>query len=259
MSQILGTQRPRGISAGGLRNWAIIFLTVGLTGRGILQHGMLNLDALSGAQLFEAMQADPNVMTIATVALIFQALETCAAPLFAFLLVEGFLHTSDFQKYLTRVALVGVAAELPYNFAMTGKLLDLGSRNPAFGLAISLVMLWFFGKYPEKGMKDLGKKAMAFVGAFLWCQLLKVDGGNCLVILAGMLWLVRNKESSRAVFGFSGSLLCSLFDMFYIVSTMSFLLIHMYNGEEGNQNRIFNYAVYPVILLAIAIVSNFVV
>ncbi len=257
MSQVLGRQRPRGISASGLRNWAIIFLAAGIFGKGVLQNGMLY--GASGAELFELMQTDANAMTIATIALVCQAIETCAAPLFAFLLVEGYQKTSDFQKYITRVGLLALAAELPYNLAVSGKLLDLGSRNPAIALVIALVMLWFFSKYPEKTAKNFGMKAMAFVGAFLWCQMLRVDHGNCLVVLTAVLWLVRRKADHRALYGFSASLVCSLFDVFYMVSTMSFMLIHMYNGEEGNQNRIFNYAVYPVLLLAAGIAAKFIV
>ncbi len=259
MSEILGRQRPRGISAAALRNWAIAFLAIGVFGRGVLQNGILNLNALSGTQLLEVMQADENAMIVATVALICQAVETCAAPIFAFLLVEGFRHTSSFQNYITRVGILALVSELPYNFAMTGKLLELESRNPALSLVIALVMLWFFQKYPEKGLKNTGLKLMAFVGAFLWCWMLHIDQGNCMVILVAILWLVRKKEETRAVFGFSASLLCSLLDMFYIVSTMSFMLMHMYNKEEGNQNRAFNYAVYPVLLLAVGIVAKFVV
>ncbi len=259
MSEILGTRRKRGITAAGLRNWGIVFLLIGLAGRGILQNGLLNLSSVSGAQLFEAMQADDSVMIYATVALIFQCIETCAAPLFAFGLVEGFLHTSSLEKYMTRVALVGLVSEIPYNFAMTGKLLDFGTRNPALSLIICMVMLYFFQKYPEKGLKTFGMKAMAFIGAYLWCQLLRIDQGNCMVILTAVLWAVRKNERNRAVLGFLGSVICSIFDMFYIVSTMSFMLIHMYNGDAGERNRKFYYAVYPVALVVIGIVAKFIV
>ncbi len=258
MNQVLGRQRPRGISAAGLRYWALAFLTVGVVGKGVLQNGMLNLNALSGTELFQLMQTDPNAMTISTIALVCQAIETCAAPLLAFLLVEGYQNTASVQRYIQRVAILGIVSELPYNFAMTGKLLDLGSRNPVFSLVISLVMLWFFSKYPEKGIKNFALKAMAFVGAFLWCAMLRVDQGNCLVILTAMLWAVRKKEDHRAVYGFSGSLLCSVLDLFYMTSTMSFMFIHRYNGEEGDQNRWFNYAFYPVLLLAAGIAAKFV-
>lgn len=257
MNERLSRRRTRGIGAGALRNWGIIFLAVGIAGRSILQNAVLGLGGMSNMELFNAMQADANVMNISTVALVFQAIETCAAPLFAFLLVEGFLHTSNFEKYLIRVGCLALVSELPYNLAMTGDIFYLTSRNPVFALFLSLVMLFFFNKYSEKGIKNLFIKAMIFAAAFLWCLMLHVDQGICLVTMVAVLWLVRKKGNMRAILGFCSAMVCSVFDIFYMVSAMSFIFLHLYNGEEGNQSRAFSYAVYPGMLLVIGIAAKF--
>lgn len=257
MNERLSRQRPRGVSAAALRNWGIVFLAAGIVGRSILQNAILDMGNVSAMALLTAMQNDSTTMVIATVALVCQAMETCAAPLFSFLLVEGFVHTSDFRKYLTRVGLLALVTELPYNLAMSAKFFDTESRNPVFGLFICLVMLFFFSRYQEKGLKNLGMKALVFVASFLWCIMLGIDQGVCLVVMVGVIWAFRNKGTMRAMFGFCSAMICSLFDLFYMVATMSFIFLHLYNGEKGDQNRAFSYAVYPAMLLVFGIAAMF--
>ena len=82
-------KRSSGISSNGLRTWGMFFLLAGMLGKSILQNGLLNLGAVSFGQLLEQMQTSRAAMLYATLALVLQAMETCAVPIFAFLLVEG--------------------------------------------------------------------------------------------------------------------------------------------------------------------------
>lgn len=258
MNERLSTKRTRGISASALRTWGIFFLAIGIAGRSVIQNSILQLGSVSNAELFEAMQANPEIMSYATLALVFQAVETCAAPIFAFLLVEGYLHTSDFKNYIVRVLGCAVLSEIPYNLAMSARLVDLDTRNPAFALVLCLVMMFFFQKYEGKGLKKFGMKAMVFIAAFLWCPMLGIEAGICLVVMVAVLWALRNKPAMRGIFGFSSSMVCSVFDLFYMASSMSFIFVHLYNGEQGNRNKYFNYLVYPVILLVVGLAAMFV-
>ena len=257
MAYILRSNQARkGSDAASLRKWALIFLTAGIIGRAILRNGMLGLDSLNGAELMAVLDKD-GAMTVAAVAILCGVLETCAVPLFAFFLVEGFLRTSSFEKYLLRVAGVAIVSELPYNFAMSGKLLDLGSRNPAFGLVIALVMLFFFGRYGEKKLMHTLMKVMIFTAAFLWCLMLHIDQGICIVVFVGALWLIREKSNLRSLTAFAGAMLCTLFDFFYMGACLSCIMLHRYNEERGEQNEILNYAAYPVLLLVFGIAAKF--
>ena len=151
---------------------------------------------------------------------------------------------------------MALISELPYNLAYSGKLLDLNSRNPVFGLFICLVMLFFYGRYVDKGVKNTALKAMITVAAFLWCLMLHIDQGICLVVMVAMLWFARSKSNVRAVLGFSSAMLCTIFDMYYIGSCLSFIMLHRYNEERGEQNEKLNYAFYPAALLVIGIVAK---
>lgn len=260
MSVRLSSRRtPRGTNAATLRACAFVFMTVGVIGRSILQNVFLGVNSLTGQEMLALLETDPAAMAILTAALLCKLVESCAAPLLAFLLVEGFLRTSSFEKYLIRIGVLALVTELPYNLAINGKLLHMGSRNPVFALFLGLVMLYFFNRYAGKGVKNIAVKVLVFVSAFLWCRMLNIEHGDCLVILVAVLWYVREKSNFRAVFAFGGAMLCTLFDMFYIGSCMSCIMLHRYNGERGEQNVVFNYAFYPALLLIVGVLGNFLV
>lgn len=256
MSIRLASHRiPNGRDAASIRKWAMIFLAIGIIGQALIQNGLLSMNSITGDQLVNAMDADPAVMTLVTVALVCKIIETCAASLFAFLLVEGFRRTSSFEKYLLRIGGLAVVSEIPYNLAYGGKLLDLGSRNPVFGLFIALVMLFFFNRYAEKGFKNSAIKLLIFTAAFLWCRMLGIEQGVCLVTLVAVLWLARSKGDMRALYAFVGSMLCTIFSIYYMGSCLSCIMLHRYNDERGEQNQKLNYAFYPAALLIVGIVS----
>lgn len=259
MSIRLASRRiPNGRDAASIRKWAMVFMLVGIIGQGVIQNGLLNLNSISGNELVDAMDANPAVTTLVTVALICKVIETCAAPLLAFLLVEGFQRTSSFEKYLVRVGGLAVVSEIPYNLACGGKLLDLGSRNPVFGLFIALVMLYFFKRYEERSIKNTAIKLVIFAAAFLWCQMLGIAQGICLVTLVGILWLARGKSEMRALYAFMGAMLCTVFSTYYMGCCLSCIMLHRYNQERGEQNPKFNYAFYPAALLIVGIAAKFI-
>ena len=257
MAYILRSNQTRnGTDAASLRKWAMVFLAIGVIGRVIIRNGMLGLDSLNGAELMAVLDND-GAMAVAGAAILCGILETCAVPLFAFLMVEGFLRTSGFEKYLLRVLAAAAITELPYNLAMGGTLLDTTSRNPVFGMAISLVMLFFWGRYSEKSLKNTLMKLLIFVAAFLWCLMLHIDQGICIVVFVTSLWVVREKSNFRALTAFAGAMICTIFDVFYIGACLSCIMLHRYNEERGDQNRIVNYAFYPVVLLIFGIAVKF--
>lgn len=124
-------KRSSGISSNGLRTWGMFFLLAGMLGKSILQNGLLNLGAVS---FRAAAGADADLPAqrccMQRWRCSWQAMETCAVPIFAFLLVEGVEHTSSLRNYALRVAGLAVLSELPYNLATSGKLLDTTSRQP---------------------------------------------------------------------------------------------------------------------------------
>lgn len=255
------TSQPRqrgGVTRSTLRLWAFLCLTLGTLGFSVIQNRLLNLGNTSAEALLAAMQASPRVMTYATVALILQAIHCCAAPLFAFLLVEGFQRTGNREKYFLRVLGVAVLSELPYNLAVGGKWLITPTRSPAFGLVLAMVMLYFFSRYREKSLTHIVIKAVVAVAAVLWSMMLGIQDGAPLVVLSMVLWLTWRKPILRTIFGCVSAFACSLFSPFYMLSPMVFILLHLYNGEQGEDNIWVKHLAYPAMLLVFGILSVYI-
>lgn len=250
MEQI-NQRRSGGLTGNALRTWGFVFLVLGTAGMSLIQNAMLGFQGMNAAQILEAMGDSQVAMGLVTVALVLQAIEACAVPLFAFLLVEGYQHTSDWKHYLGRICIVALLSELPYNLAMSGRIWMTDSRNPVFGMALALAMLYLYGRF-----SNLFLKAAITVAGVLWCQMLNIDYGAFTVILVAVLWGMRKRTQYRLFVGCGAAVACCLISPFYLASPMSFLAIHGYNGEPGERNRLVNYLAYPVILLVFGILGK---
>ena len=253
-------QKTTGISRTSLRMWGLLFLVAGIVGRSILQFRMLGLGVISGPELLELLSSSPDMMTIATTALILQIMETCALPIFTFLMVEGFLHTSDFPKYMLRVLGVAAISEIPFDLAVSGKFLDLSIQNPALGLPLCLLLLNFFRAYPGKSPKNLFIKLLITLATLGWSAMLRVEYGVCMVMVAVSLYLLWEKPLARNMVGATVAILCGRGSLLMMAAPMGFLAVHCYNEEKNTEeNRYISYLAYPVCLLIVAIAGNFIV
>ena len=251
----LRTEQPKGLTRAGIRKWGILFLILGLFGRSILLNRYLGIADMTSDQLLEAMSAGSHVMTIVTIALISQFVEACAAPIFCLLLAEGMAHTSNAVKYMVRVLGLALISEIPFNFAMSGKLLDFSSRNPVFGMAMALLVLYLFTRFSEKNIMHFAYKIAFVIAAVFWCGLLRIDSGLICLILTVVFWMFRKKPNIRNLMGGIAAMLCSFLSIFYMVAPMGLMVLHFYNGEKGEENRWVTYLWYPVILTILGIVG----
>lgn len=257
MERLGNHYKKTGITVNALRIWGMIFLAAGVIGRGLIQNHMLNVASMSTVQMLEAMQSSEMVMNYATMSLALQALETCAAPIFGALLVEGIKHTSDFKQYFLRILGSACVTEITYNLAMGKGILDLSSRNPMFSLVLGMILIFFYMRY-SGGFKNLMVKVLVTAAAFVWVKMLNIEFGSPMLVIIAVLWATRNKGLYRNLAGASASIACSLFSPFFLASPMSFLAVHMCNWERSEEeNRVVNYLMYPGILLLAFAVGKF--
>ena len=174
--------RDFSLSATALRALGLLFLAVGLAGSVIQRR--LGVGVLANSELWETIQNSQTAMGFATVALVFQALEACAVPIFVFLLVEGARVTSSYGKYLLRVLVLAFVCEIPYNLAVYGELWTFESLNPVFAMVSCLIMLFFFRQFPGKKARNVVIKIVAVIGVFMWSNIFRISDGACCVLLA---------------------------------------------------------------------------
>lgn len=251
-----------GLSAQGLRIWGLLFVVFGMVLNPALQ---------------KTLASNEVDFIFTSMGLILQLLHFCAIPIFCFLLVEGFTHTSSVKNYAIRIGILALVVILPYNLATYGKLLgDFSFQNllsiklnPVFGLLLGLVLLYFFRRYPGKTLKRVLLKAFLWVMAFVWTQMLHIEYGVAVILLVPIIYFLRKKRMVMIFAGCIAMTLCGFLDVAgeasayirtasYIASApVAFIIIHFYNGEPGEGNRYVNYAAYPVILLAIGLLAKF--
>lgn len=249
----LRTEQPKGLTREGLRKWGMLFLALGVFGRGILQARFLGTSDMNNAQLLESLSEVPEAMLVATFAIVLQFVETCAAPIFCLLLAEGYANTANPVPYIARVAGVAVVSEIPYNYAMGAKFIDMSSRNPVFGLVICLVLLYLYGFFREKKLTNFLMKVLITLAAVVWCRMLCINDGICCVLMTVAFWGFRKKPVIRNLMAGGAAMVCCLFSLYYLAAPLAMLVVHFYNGEKGEGNRLVNYLFYPVILTVISI------
>ena len=249
----LRTEQPKGLSRSGLRKWGMFFVILGIFGRSILQNRYLGITQITGEQLLAVMESTPGAMIAATAAIAMQFVETCAAPIFCLLLADGYAHTSNAGKYFTRVLSVAAISEIPYNFAVTGNLLDMSSRNPVFGIVISLILLYLYDHFAARKAGNWLINIGVTFAALIWCRMLSIEYGACCVLISAVFWAFRNKPNLRNLMGGAAAMVCSLFSLFFMASPMGMLVIHFYNGEKDEENRLIASLFYPIALTVIGL------
>ncbi len=245
MERLEQPQQKRGLHSSALRTWGMLFVVLSVASKLLLRKAFPSIGQMTGQTLLEALSQPGNSMMMLTAFIVMQAVASCAIPIFAFLTVEGFAHTASRKKYILRVILLAIACEPLYNLAVSGSLLDLGSRNPAFAVAFGLVMLYFYKRYP----KTLVKLAVT-AAAILWCSILGVEHGAFFVFLVAVLSWAQQRQNWRTLIGCGAAAMGVLFSPYYLASPMGLLAVHFYNGERGESSKLVNYLCYPVILLA---------
>lgn len=251
--RIMGDRREKrmenmGINRNKLRLLGLVLLALGMMGRGILETRVLGVSTGTTQQLLQVLDMEGG-MTAAAVALVFEAMESCAVPVFAVLTLDGFLHTGNFRNYLLRVIGLAVVSEIPYNYAMSGQLLEPTTRNPVFGLALCLVMLYLYQYYQGSQLGKMLIKLVVCAASLLWALLFGIRYGCILLILVNVLWVFRDRPSLRSFLGAAAAVCCCVVNPLYMFTPFGFLAAHLYNGEEGIPMGRLPYIMYPLMLI----------
>ena len=201
----------------------LLLLALGAMGRGIIQTRFLGVGAVNSDQLLEVLNASGG-MQAAAAALVFEGLESCAAPIFAVLLIDGFQ-----------------------------KMLDMTSRNPVWAMVLCLLMLYLFRQYEGKQAGKLLIKLAVAAAAILWSLLFRVQFGPIMLLLVMALWALRNRLSLRLCFGAAVAVCCCVVNPLYMFSPFGFLIAHFYNEEKGFFARPIQYLIYPFMLVMVGL------
>ena len=181
--------------------------------------------------------------------LIFRYIGRISFPIFCFLLIEGFFHTRNIEKYMVRLGIFALISEIPYNLAFSNMLLDTSKQNVFFTLFLGVAMMYILEKSGSPWLKII------WVSLFSWMSiLLRCDYTYKGILLIGIYYYLRDNWNIKAVLGSGWNFFWGNTIQFY--GAFATIPICMYNGERGKSMKYFFYAFYPVHLLVLYVISR---
>ncbi|MBR1691684.1 MAG: conjugal transfer protein TraX [Lachnospiraceae bacterium] len=175
-----------------------------------------------------------------------------AFPIFCFLLVEGFYHTSDRFRYLARLMVFALLSELPFDLATQGRIVGWKYQNVFFTLCLGMGMMMLLSVVADAPKTENGQRMMPALRLvlcaciclfFLWAaEAIRCDYGSRGILLILILYWLRPYRALACAAGY----VSFLWEAFCFPA---FLLIPLYNGKRGIRLKYVFYAFYPVHIL----------
>lgn len=195
--------------------------------------------------------ADPAFQTVwftighrpVTPLFVMRAIGRVAFPLFAFLLVEGFVHTRSRFRYGLNLLIFALLSEIPWNLVHAGTWL-YPRQNVFFTLFLGLLGMCAIERYKE----DAKRLLASLLGLLVVSVLLRADYGCTGYGFILLLYVLRDQRILQAIIG------CCILPGKWIAGA-AFIPISLYNGQRGFVKGKFAkylfYAFYPLHLLVI--------
>lgn len=198
-----------------------------------------------------------------------------AFPIFVFLIVEGFYHTRNIKKYLTRLGIFTLISELPFDLAFYNSYYHkLGAniktdlpkmftdkevfttvikrfmehQNVFFTLFLGLAAIWLMNMVEKKYMQNMLYVNLLNAGitiAFsVVAALLRTDYSFIGVLLIVAFYLFRGNKLLLII-----SILLLSGNPIQAFAVLALIPIAFYNGNKGKSIKYFFYVFYPAHLL----------
>lgn len=187
-----------------------------------------------------------------------------AFPLFAFMAVEGYLHTRSLKKYLLRLLMLAVISEVPFDLLVSGSVFDPMHQNVIWTIILGLCCIRAFENI-SAGRKMM-LSAVVIIASLAAAIIARADYSS-----AGVLTLL-------AFYVFRGNTVrCRLMQLlslafinlallggikfafpYQALAVLSLPIIWLYDGSQGPHNgfiKAANYLFYPAHMLILALFS----
>lgn len=223
--------------------------------------------------------------------LVLRGIGRLSLPLFLFLIVEGFYHTSNFRNYMKRLGIFALISELPFDLALYkfrfesdfftdfgqifadgfngSKLIDLIGRlfqyqNVFLTLFLGLMLLQLMNKN-EKNSSAVAVNVYNGLLTIAFCILasfLRADYSIAGILTLVALYLFRGNKVlvGLGLFIVNGTIVGNvasdnLLAVIPALATLAIIPIAFYNGKKGKDMKYFFYIFYPLHLLFLFIIS----
>lgn len=176
--------------------------------------------------------------------LILRYIGRLAFPIFSFLLVEGFVHTRNLQRYILRLGMFALLSEIPYDLAFYGEIGHWGKQNVFFSLCLGVATL-----YVLIHMNHWWEKSICVFFAMWLAQTIRADYGGFGIALMVWFYLMYEYKWLKLFGGAAWNFYSGIGIQSY--GALAMLPIALYNGKQGIRMKYFFYCFYPVHLLVL--------
>lgn len=172
-----------------------------------------------------------------------------AFPIFAFLIVEGYLHTHDRKRYGISLALFALLSEIPWDLLHGNSFFIISTQNVFFTLFLGYLAICMLEKYREQPQYQ----AVWLISLLIVSIFLHADygcSGYCFILF---MYVMRKYELIRAVIG------CGFLASRWKAG-LAFIPIALYNGQRGfirgKVAKYCFYLIYPIHILILYLLKN---
>jgi len=196
---------------------------------------------------------------------LFRCVGRLSFPLYCFLIVQGYLHTSSLRAYGRRLLLLAILSEIPFDLLIFGRIASPMEQNVLFSLLLGLMAL-----YAADALSGKPMRVFFFTTALCLCAMIAnlSYGWLGIALCLIMRYCAPNRPRLALLTGgvlllYSLSLLLSGVMLSWVLvsfcSLFSLIPLLNYNGKRGPRHPAITflfYAAYPLHMIALLIVRS---
>ena len=191
-----------------------------------------------------------------------------AFPIFAFLITEGYIHTSNINKYIKRMVIFAIITEIPFNLMVSASPIYPFHQNVLWTFVISLLTLKYLS---FDNTKNIFKSILIILLAIIIATVTMCDYFGAGVMMVVGFYIFRKSKLLQLLMmiyvnmiliqGYSYPIDISGYTYYFPqqgFALLSLIFIWLYNGKQGYHAKwfkIFCYAFYPLHMLILYILT----
>ena len=188
---------------------------------------------------------------------IYRIIGRISFPIYCFLLVEGYFHTSNLKKYALRLLIFAFISEIPFDLAFFNEI-GFAHQNIFFTLFLGLMTIYIID---DKNIRSQFIKFAAIPASCILAIILAVDY-NAIGIIYILSFYYTKKYTKLIRFSLIGITMAAANYGSYILQQISLLalpIVILSNGKPGPKNKLLQisfYAAYPLHLLLFYLIKS---
>lgn len=191
-----------------------------------------------------------------------------AFPIFAFLITEGYIHTSNINKYIKRMVIFAIITEIPFNLMVSASPIYPFHQNVLWTFVISLLTLKYLN---FDNVKNSFKSILIILLAIIIATVTMCDYFGAGVMMVVGFYIFRKSKFLQLLMmiyvnmiliqGYSYPIDIAGYTYYFPqqgFAVLSLIFIWLYNGKQGYHAKwfkIFCYAFYPLHMLILYLLT----